>query len=156
MLKAVVTNCVGSCVSQFCRLGATTPRFTFPRLFCGARCGTQVIYPFIDRATKDKFCFLGGNIRAAAAQATLAKNFDLDELEEVSTGSPCNVCLFHPCWRDRACVPLFSKFKWCYQGFSGRESLSESTFFFVLICFSGRVRVVGCMHQDKTPRAVLW
>lgn len=43
----------------------------------------QVIYPFIDKDTKEKFVFVSGSAQSAASQAILSKTFDTDELEEV-------------------------------------------------------------------------
>ncbi|CAM9930652.1 unnamed protein product [Ectocarpus sp. 12 AP-2014] len=41
-----------------------------------------VIYPFIDQDTKEKFTFVPGSATSPAAQEVLAKNFDMDVLEE--------------------------------------------------------------------------
>lgn len=50
----------------------------------------QVLYPFIDKDTKEKFCFVSGSAESPAAQAILSKNFDVDELEEVTACGFCN------------------------------------------------------------------
>ncbi|CAN0148035.1 unnamed protein product, partial [Hapterophycus canaliculatus] len=42
----------------------------------------KVIYPFIDKDTKEKFVFVSGSAKSAPAQAILSKDFDMDELEE--------------------------------------------------------------------------
>ncbi|CBJ28570.1 Phosphatidylinositol transfer protein PDR16 [Ectocarpus siliculosus] len=42
----------------------------------------KVIYPFIDKDTKEKFTFVPGSATSPAAQEVLAKNFDMDVLEE--------------------------------------------------------------------------
>lgn len=42
-----------------------------------------MIYPFIDKDTKEKFVFVPGSADSPAAQAILSKTFDTDELEEV-------------------------------------------------------------------------
>lgn len=46
----------------------------------------KVIYPFIDKDTKEKFCFVSGSVQSASAQAILSKNFNTDELEEALGG----------------------------------------------------------------------
>lgn len=47
-----------------------------------------MIYPFIDKDTKEKFVFVSGSAQSPASQAILSKNFDTDELEEVSRWLP--------------------------------------------------------------------
>ncbi|CAM9323888.1 unnamed protein product [Pylaiella littoralis] len=56
-----------------------SPPFIFKGFF-------KVIYPFIDKDTKERFCFVSGKADSAAAQAVLLKNFDADELEEAFGG----------------------------------------------------------------------
>eukprot|EP00752_Nemacystus_decipiens_P011589 g10291.t1 len=46
----------------------------------------KVIYPFIDKDTKEKFCFVMGSAESPAGQAILSKNFDVNELEEAFGG----------------------------------------------------------------------
>lgn len=43
----------------------------------------QVVYPFIDKVTKEKFIFVSGSVQGTAAQAEFSKNFVPEELEEV-------------------------------------------------------------------------
>ncbi|CAM9199863.1 unnamed protein product [Choristocarpus tenellus] len=42
----------------------------------------NVIYPFIDPTTKEKFMFVSGSLTTPTAQEALAKNFILDSMEE--------------------------------------------------------------------------
>lgn len=43
----------------------------------------QVIYPFIDVVTREKFVFISGKASSSAAQEVLVQNFAMEDLEEV-------------------------------------------------------------------------
>lgn len=43
----------------------------------------QVITPFIDTETKEKFRFVAGSVEGKAAREELSKNFHLEDLEQV-------------------------------------------------------------------------
>ncbi|CAM9969298.1 unnamed protein product [Scytosiphon promiscuus] len=82
----------------------------------------QVIYPFIDKDTKEKFVFVSGNAKSTAAQAILSKNFDMDELEEAFGGQ-------YTTKFDSAVylgAPIDQDFREALAGSSGQETTTDA------------------------------